>query len=283
MEFDFISEEVLEEKLTGDPGWNPKSTFVTQKEGRVAGFMQGVYRNVRGVRYGYIKLMAVEKESRKQGIARAMYLQLEDYFERNKVDAVRIYDVPLNYFMPGIDPRYTAAVCFAERMGFVRNGDTSNLDIDLQHQNWSEQTKIEELKAQQIEVSRATEADRAEITELLGTDWHLWQYEVDRAIESSPPSLHIARLNGKVLAFAAHNANNKGTGWFGPMLTHNDMRGKGIGGVLLKLCLQDMKNEGLEKSIIPWVGPIPFYAHQANAKVARVFWRYEKKLTTPKI
>lgn len=278
MEYDSISEEVLNEKLSGDPGWNADSTFVAEKNGNIVGFMQGVFRDVCGVRYGYIKLMTVEKQSRKQGIAKAMYFQLEKYFENINVDAVRIYDVPLNYFMPGIDPRYTAAVCFAERMGFVRNGDTSNLDVELQNQDWSIDSKIDKLKSNNIEVARATDADRTELTELLGNDWKLWQYEVDRALESTPPSIHIARLNGKIRAFSAHNANNKGTGWFGPMLTHDDLRGKGIGEVLLKLCLQDMKDEGLEKSIIPWVGPIPFYAHHANAKVARVFWRYEKKL-----
>jgi len=278
MEYDSISAEILKEKSYGDPDWNTESTFIAEKQGHIVGFMQGVFRAFRGKRYGYIKLMAVEKSCRKQGIAKSMYLQLENYFMANNVDVVRIYDVPLNYFMPGIDPRYTAAVCFAERMGFQRNGDTSNLDVELQNQDWSVVAKIEKLREQNIEISRATVADRAEISELLSNDWQLWQYEVDRAFESNPPSIHIARLNGKIRAFSAHNGNNKGTGWFGPMLTHDDMRGKGIGGVLLKLCLQDMKDEGFEKSIIPWVGPIPFYAHHANAKVARIFWRYEKKL-----
>jgi len=60
--------------------------------------------------------------------------------------------------------------------------------------------------------------------------------------------------------------------------THPDLRGKGIGGILLKRCLQDMKDWELETSIIPWVGPIRFYSYYANAVVNRVFWRYEKKL-----
>ena len=39
-----------------------------------------------------------------------------------------------------------------------------------------------------------------------------------------------------------------------------------------------MKNMGFKQSIIPWVGPIAFYSNYADAKVDRVFWRYEKKL-----
>jgi GNAT superfamily N-acetyltransferase len=36
-------------------------------------------------------------------------------------------------------------------------------------------------------------------------------------------------------------------GWFGPMGTHPDLRGLGIGSILLKRCLKDMKRNGLSK------------------------------------
>ncbi len=240
--------------------------------------MQGVSRDIRGKRYGYIKLMVVAKQHRKQGIAYEMYQKLEHFFKSIKVDEIRIYDSPLNYFMPGIDPRYTAAVCFAERMGFVRNGDTSNLTVDLQNQDWNVDEDIERLKKDNIIVKRAEQQEKEELIEFVKIDWLLWQEEVEMAYRSTPPAIHIARKDEKIVAFSAHNGNNVGTGWFGPMGTSPVVRGKGIGGILLKLCLQDMKDEGQEKSIIPWVGPIPFYAHHANAKVERVFWRYKKEL-----
>jgi mycothiol synthase len=37
-----------------------------------------------------------------------------------------------------------------------------------------------------------------------------------------------------------------------------------------------MKEMGFVKAIIPWVGPIPFYMYHADAKMDRIFWRYEK-------
>ena len=51
-----------------------------------------------------------------------------------------------------------------------------------------------------------------------------------------------------------------------------------MGGILLYMCLNDMKNQGFSNSIIPWVGPIGFYSNYADAKISRVFWRYEKVL-----
>ena len=38
--------------------------------------------------------------------------------------------------MPGIDPFYTEAVCFFERLGYKKIGDTSNLTADLSLQNF---------------------------------------------------------------------------------------------------------------------------------------------------
>ncbi|WP_430814831.1 GNAT family N-acetyltransferase [Carboxylicivirga sp. RSCT41] len=276
-QYDSITESILQEKLEGDPYWMPEATFVCKDKDEIIGFMQGVMRDIRGTRYAYIKLMAVDETYRRQGIASAMFEKLEAIFKQNEADVVRICDVPLNYFMPGIDPRYTPALCWAMRKGFERFGDTSNLLVDL-NQDWDMSAKETALKADNIEVRRARPEDKQAILDFIKDDWLLWSNEVEMAFKDDQPSIHIALLNGEVKAFSAHNANNKGTGWFGPMGTHPDLRGKGMGAILLKRCLQDMKDMGLSHSIIPWVGPIDFYSWHSNAVVDRVFWRYEKKL-----
>ena len=276
-DYDHITESGLAEKLEGDPKWMPEATFVCWEDETIIGFMQGVMRDIKGVRYAYIKLMAVDRDQRRKGIAKAMYGKLEDVFVQQQVDVVRIYDVPLNYFMPGIDPRYTPALCWATRLGFERFGDTANLLVDL-NQDWDMSEKEAALKEADILVRRAKPDDKQAVLDFIQDEWALWSNEVEVAFQDMQPSIHIALLNGEVKAFSAHNANNKGTGWFGPMGTHPDLRGKGMGAILLKRCLNDMKEMGLSHSIIPWVGPIDFYAWHANAKVDRVFWRYEKKL-----
>jgi len=221
--------------------------------------------------------MGVDSKYRQQGIATAMYNKLENIFKQHSVDIVRIYDVPLNYWMPGIDPRYTPALCWAMRRGFKRFGDTSNLKVDL-NQDWNTNIKEEKLQGEGIEVRRAKLEDKHAVIDFIRNEWALWSNEVEMAFKDSTPSIHIALIDNKVKAFSAHNANNKGTGWFGPMGTHPDLRGKGIGEILLKRCLNDMKKTGIKQSIIPWVEPIDFYSWHAKAKVERVFWRFEKSL-----
>jgi len=151
------------------------------------------------------------------------------------------------------------------------------MTLDL-NQNFSVTTEIEKLKTQNIEVLRASEDDKAELLTFVEKDWLLWQNEIKEAFKNEPISAHIAKENGKIKAFSLHSANNKSMPWFGPMGTHNDMRGKGLGSILLKLCLQDLKYFGHKTAIIPWVAPTAFYSHYVGAQISRVFWRYNKKL-----
>ena len=275
---DTITPEILKEKIHEDPNFDPKMALVAGEDGEVSGFMLGVTRDVRGERIGYLKLMAVAPDQRKKGVARSLYEKMEALFRKAGVQKVRIFDVPLNYFQPGIDPRYTEALCFAWRMGFARFDDTTNLIADLEARDWETDQKEHDLAEEGIIISRATEEDRVELLRFIEDEFALWRHEVSMAFQREPVAIHIARFNDRIRGFSAYNGNNVGTGWFGPMGTSNVLRGRGIGEVLLKRCLSDLKAEGNKKAIIPWVGPIAFYAHHAGARVDRVFWRFEKPL-----
>ena len=277
--YDSFSDHLLEEKLYKDPNWDMHLTQVAEKDGILIGFMQGVARNVRGTDIGYIKLMAVDDNYRRQGIATRMYREIESRFLARGIHLVRIYDVPLNYFMPGIDPRYTAAVCFAERMGFRKTGEACNMRVNLGERDWDTAEAIHALGADGIAITRAKKDDLPGILELLKKEWELWEHEVRTAMTMNPPALFIAKKEGRIRAFSAYDGNNVGTGWFGPMGTDPSLRGKGIGSILLYLCLQAMRDQGHHTSVIPWVEPVAFYSHYANAYIDRVFWRYEKKLS----
>ena len=79
-------------------------------------------------------------------------------------------------------------------------------------------------------------------------------------------------------AFAAHDGNNRGLGWFGPTGTWPAHRGKGLGEALLMACLVDV---GAERSRceVAWIGPRPFYDKVAGIVDDRHFVVLAKSLS----
>ncbi|MBN2090875.1 GNAT family N-acetyltransferase [candidate division KSB1 bacterium] len=275
---DPLTVPLLEEKFQGDPDYDPALNLIAVANSQIVSFMQGVVRGVPQEKRGWIKLFATDKNYRRQGLATQLLKQIENEMVQQGVSRIGMLDSAPNYLQPGIDPFYTAAVAFVERHGFKRCGDTSNLKAVLKKLNLDTQAEEAEALKRGITIRRAVEADRPIVTAFLERYFLAWVYEVSNMFQNSPISLHLAFMGDELVAFSGHNGNNFNTGWFGPMGTNPRKRGLGIGGVLLKRCLNDTKLAGFEYSIIPWVGPIPFYMHYADAHVCRVFWRYEKKL-----
>ena len=269
---------LLEEKTFGDYDFDPELTLVGQIEDREwpVAFIQGVIRKRESGKVGYIKLICVDSNEQRKGFARKLYENIEQKMRNNGVKQIRIYESYPNYFMPGVDPFYTEAVCFFEGLGYKKIGDTSNLATDLSLQSFDTKSEEKKLLDKGIIFRRAEIIDKEKIINWLQEKFPAWIGEVLAAYQNSPITVFICEHDGKLIAFSAHEGNNKGTGWFGPMGTDTQLRGKGIGGILLKKCLNDMKKMGFMKAIIPWVGPIPFYMRHAGSKVERVFWRYEK-------
>jgi N-acetylglutamate synthase-like GNAT family acetyltransferase len=205
-----------------------------------------------------------------------LYYDFEAKVREYGVKKIRVYESFPNYFMPGVDPFYTEAVCFFERTGFNKFSECTNLLAELYKINLDTEAAENELSEVGFSFRRAEKRDFDRIRKWVGEHFKIWISEVNIAFTHNPVSLHISEKEGEIIAFSAYETNNFGEGWFGPMGTTETARGKGIGGILLKRCLNDLKEHGFQKAIIPWVGPIPFYMHYVHSKVHRIFWRFEK-------
>ncbi len=275
---DPVTVPLLKEKFQEDPDYDPSLNLIAVDNSQIVSFMQGIVRELPGEKHGWIKLFATEERYRREGLATRLLSQIENEMLRRGVSRIGMLDSAPNYLQPGIDPFYTAAIAFVVRHGYKRCGDTSNLKAVLKNLNLDTQAEEAEALKRGITIRRAIESDRSQVIAFLNLYFQAWIPEVTNMFQNTPISLHLAFMGDELVAFSGHNGNNRNTGWFGPMGTNPNKRGLGIGSILLKRCLSDTKNEGLDYSIIPWVGPIPFYMHYADAHVCRVFWRYEKLL-----
>ena len=200
-----------------------------------------------------------------------------------------------NYLSPGIDERYTAGPAFWRARGLIEVGRNLNLRAALADNPLCRPERLCELQAAAAtagyELRRAQAADVPALLALIQTAFSpIWAYEVARALgpelggdaAAHTPLLpegaavHLALdASSAVVGFAAHDGNNRGLGWFGPMGTLPEHRGRGLGEALLLACLADVKDR-CEGGVIAWVGPVSFYARTCGAAPDRRFVVYQE-------
>jgi predicted N-acetyltransferase YhbS len=191
----------------------------------------------------------------------------------------------LPYAWPGIDVRYTPAVCAATALGYEQDRTAWNMTADLTggSARLDDIAPVEaRLAAEGITIRRATSDDAAVLDAFIRTNFSGggWAWEVAQSLDRDRAGCHVAVRSGagefEVLGFAAYGALRPS--WFGPMGTAPGGQGQGIGGVLLRRCLGDLRAAGYDRAQIGWVGPVPFYSGAVGAYIERVFFLYRKEL-----
>ncbi|TDC27023.1 GNAT family N-acetyltransferase [Micromonospora sp. 15K316] len=232
-------------------------------------------------RLGHVDLIAVAPEHRRRGAARALLAEAERRFAGLGATEVLLAGNPPFYAWPGIDVRYTPAVCAALALGYQQDRTAWNMTADLSSDDSpalrSTAAAEDRLAGQGVTVRAATPADLPALAELAGeTFGGTWAAELAGSVGRPGAGCHLAERNGSVIAFAAYGSSRPS--WFGPMGTAPAAEGSGIGGVLLRRCLRDQRAAGHESAQIGWVGPVPFYSRSAGARIERVFFLYRKQV-----
>ena len=106
-------------------------------------------------------------------------------------------------------------------------------------------------------VRRAEPWDRARMRDFTGQRFgDLWALEADRAFNHTPITAHIALQAAETVGFAVFECTRRG--YFGPTGVREDLRGSGLGTLLLLRCLESMREMGYGYAIIGGVGPAAF-------------------------
>ncbi|MEO3867720.1 GNAT family N-acetyltransferase [Nonomuraea sp. B12E4] len=219
---------------------------------------------------GHVDLLAVHPSEQGRGHGRALVRAAEKWLAGQGARQARFAGNPPCYAWPGVDVRYTAAACLAESLGYERYDVAWNMTADLGGADLSTGDDLARLERAGIAV-RAAGEDRDKVAAFVRDEWNeLWAWEAANA-----SGLHYAERDGRVVAFAAWGAR---PGWFGPTGTAPGARGLGVGRVLLRRCLADMRAAGQSSAQIGWVGPLRFYSYAVGARAERVFWLYRRDL-----
>ena len=198
--------------------------------------------------------------------------------EARGVPAINAGYAPPRYFLPGIDLAYTDAIVFLDQRGYRTTRETRvNMEVPLASRDYDTAPGQARLRDHGMTVRRATAQDKEGITALCEKENHLgWIIETAMGLEREPVPVFVAERGGEICAFATHSVI--GPTHFGPMLTASELRGLGVGSVLLKLCLQDWQRAGYTQCEIIWAGPLAFYARTVGAQINKAFWAFRKEL-----
>ncbi len=231
----------------------------------------------------WLRLLAVDPRARGVGVGGALLDAAVDDIRARGVDRIRLAAEPGNYLTPGIESDRTEIVTWFEKRGFARTGTNTNLIVSLIENALVSRERSDSLVARSrkcgYDVARATSSEKSAVIELAESQSESWAIEVERAMEAPTPGVHIAMANGgKLVAFAAHDGNNRGLGWFGPAVTQPDHRGHGLGETLVVACLVDVAAAGHDVAEIAWIGPREFYSQTVGIESERTFITMEKPL-----
>ncbi len=245
---------------------------VLDHDGSAAGVVLGSVSDADPL-LGHVELIAVHPDRRREGIGTALLAAAERRLADLGVQRVRIGGNPPCYAWPGIDVRYTPAVCLAQRAGYERSNTAWNMTADLSVVSPSARADEERLDGAGVKVMRAGAGTPGWVRGIWGDGW---AWEVGQSLDRDGAGCWVAVRDGEILGFAAYGANRPS--WFGPMGTAPAAEGLGVGRVLLRRCLADQLAGGHRTVQIGWAGPVAFYAKTVGARVERVFWIYTKQL-----
>jgi len=278
---DAAEAEAIVARLWADgAGRRPAAGVVAVHEGDVVGVATGSM-SPRDAAVGHIDLVAVLPQRRRGGVGRALLTRVEALLAELGAGELRICGNEPYYAWPGIDVRYTPAICAATALGYQQCGTGWNMTADLSEGSPAlRDTAPDEqrLAAQGITVRRATVDDLPGLV-AFATDTFggAWPDEIVDSVGRGGAGCHLAvRDDGQILGFASYGSSRPS--WFGPMGTAPATRGLGIGGLLLRRCLREQRAAGHRWAQIGWAGPVGFYADSVGARIERVFMLYQKTL-----
>ncbi len=231
----------------------------------------------------WVRLVAVLPAARGRGIGSALLDACTAAARAGGHAKLGVLDQPGNYLAPGVDGRNVDACAWLERRGFVRAAELrSNVLVDVRTNPRVSTDRlahaISAAHERGYEIRRASPSDREMVTTAIAGEFGgAWPFEIERALDSEPAAVHLALRDGQLCAFAAHDGNNRGLGWFGPTGTWPAHRGQGLGEALLLACLVDVAAMHAQCEIA-WLGPRRFYEQVCGIASERRFVTFSKPL-----
>lgn len=291
---DPIGLELFMRKILLDANFDPEGLLVAEYKGQPVGMMYCLVRKtpIFGLKVeedrGWMTMFFVHPDFRRRGVAARMFERACDYFRAEGRPNVYVSPYAPNYFFPGVDmERHKEAEAFLARLGFETDSTPVSMEMFLTGfyipDDVREVRKVREAEGYSFVI--ATLKLVVPALEFIAANFSAdWARSVREGLQHGVPLSHllVALDNGKVIGFCMYGGYDYIQERFGPFGVDETYRGKGIGKVLLYMCLEEMRKNGSHNAWFLWTGEERASGHlykRAGFKVTRRF-RIMKRAVT---
>lgn len=261
--YDPIDAAAFRTRVLLDLNFDPQGLLLAEQGGRLAGFVLAITRKVplflQGLEpdRGWITAFGVHPAYRRQGIAARLFQEALAGLEGREV---WISPYTPNYFTPGVDlDAYPEALAFLQATGWEQVSRPISMHAELTGFQIPPailelETRLE--KDHGVTVRPVCAADLPELLPLIarhfGWDWVRHAQEVLQVLfgpGSDEICFLVARQGERIIGYCQQRRER-----FGPFGVAPELRGLGIGRLLLFRCLAAMRARGFHCAWFLWTG-----------------------------
>ncbi|MFF4489849.1 GNAT family N-acetyltransferase [Streptomyces sp. NPDC001544] len=230
---------------------------------------------------GWIPFFFVDPAARGRGLGRRLLCDALAWLGSHDRTRVDFSPYTPNYFLPGLDTAaYPEAAGLLRSLGFRTLYEAAAMDRGLVGYRLPEGVaqRLTELTARGHRFATPSDDDLVELVALAGNHFNPdWARAIRVCLAAGTPLDRVVVVrdpSGRLAGWAMHGAYESMDERFGPFGVLEDMRGTGLGTVLLHLVLDRMRARGAHSAWFLWTGeqsPAGHLYRKAGFTTTRVF------------
>ncbi|TFB24419.1 GNAT family N-acetyltransferase [Filobacillus milosensis] len=296
LHFDPISVERFRHLILLDANFSSEGMILAFDQQRLVGAIYGIIRKIPLNRddleldNGWISFFFVHSNYEKQGIGSELMQRVSNFFKTHHRKNVFFSSYAPNYILPGIDASaYPSGNQFLVQQGFQKQYTAAAMDFSLLDYHYPQGIQDLTLKREEegYHIRQATDSDLIELIEFANESFNPdWGRAIREGLINGMPmkNIVIARNpKSKLVGFGLYGAYEGVNERFGPFGVDPEERGKGLGKIILNLCLNQMKAEGYHNAWFLWTGEKTTAGYlylQTGFKVTRRFDVVKKEIVS---
>jgi mycothiol synthase len=274
---DEITLNTFRRKIILDSNFDARGCFVALVDGRIVGFLLGLYRRFpyfdvgMEADRGWVTALFVHPDFRRRGIASDMIRLAEGFLAGEGVKEVHVSDYTPNYFIPGVDlDAYADAHFFLDARGYSKVESVYSMGRSLT--DFAVPDGMAERFRQLQEVGFSARVfepkDTLLLLEFLRNNYpgDLYRVALERLRENPEcDEILVARKDHSVIGFSHFVGEH-----FGPFGIETAYAGRGLGPMLYYRTVEQMRAKGRERLWLAWTsGRAKDFYYKVGLRVLR--------------